>query len=92
MRSKSVRANSPKSNKNIILSTNSIIAATCIAIAVWFGYKGYLETRVNTPYDVEKACNVIFILYFIFSNRRAYTLIITNNIIITMQDTELHIL
>ncbi|KAG7200863.1 hypothetical protein KM043_003227 [Ampulex compressa] len=33
---------------------NSIITAMCIAIAAWFSYKGYLETRVNTPYNVKK--------------------------------------
>ncbi|KOC71009.1 Mannosyl-oligosaccharide glucosidase [Habropoda laboriosa] len=26
----------------------------CIAIAIWCSYKGYLETRVNTPYNVKK--------------------------------------
>lgn len=25
-----------------------------MAVAMWFGYKGYCETRVNTPYDVNK--------------------------------------
>ncbi|XP_076382778.1 mannosyl-oligosaccharide glucosidase [Megalopta genalis] len=33
---------------------NTAITTACIAIATWFSYKGYLETRVNTPYDVEK--------------------------------------
>ncbi|XP_031842800.1 mannosyl-oligosaccharide glucosidase isoform X2 [Nomia melanderi] len=33
---------------------NTAITSLCIAIAAWFSYKGYLETRVNTPYDVEK--------------------------------------
>ncbi|XP_046472489.1 mannosyl-oligosaccharide glucosidase [Neodiprion pinetum] len=33
---------------------NTILTATCIAVAAWFSYKGYLETRVNTPFDTEK--------------------------------------
>ena len=33
---------------------NTTITILCIAVAAWFSYKGYLETRVNTPYDVEK--------------------------------------
>lgn len=33
---------------------NSVLAAICIAVAAWFSYKGYLETRVNTPFDTEK--------------------------------------
>ncbi|KZC05985.1 Mannosyl-oligosaccharide glucosidase [Dufourea novaeangliae] len=33
---------------------NTAVTVLCIAIATWFSYKGYLETRVNTPYDVEK--------------------------------------
>lgn len=41
---------------------NTTITILCIAVAAWFSYKGYLETRVNTPYDVEK---VSFILIFI---------------------------
>lgn len=49
-----VNASSAKTSKSLPLSMNSIIAAICIAIAAWFGFKGYLETRVNTPYNVEK--------------------------------------
>lgn len=30
----------------------------CIAIATWFSYKGYLETRVNTPYDIKKLVTI----------------------------------
>ncbi|XP_014477267.1 PREDICTED: mannosyl-oligosaccharide glucosidase GCS1 [Dinoponera quadriceps] len=52
-RVKSVHINAPKPNKNM-LSTNAIVTALCIAVASWFGYKGYLETRVNTPFNVEK--------------------------------------
>lgn len=43
-----------KEYSNKIPMLNTIIAATCIAVAAWFSYKGYLETRVNTPFDTEK--------------------------------------
>uniref|UniRef100_A0A0C9R244 Mannosyl-oligosaccharide glucosidase n=1 Tax=Fopius arisanus TaxID=64838 RepID=A0A0C9R244_9HYME len=33
---------------------NTLLTLTCMAVAAWFGYKGYLETRVNTPFDTEK--------------------------------------
>jgi len=56
IKSKLISPNSVKSNKGLQLSVNFIIAIICIAIAIWFGFKGYLETRVNTPYDVEKVC------------------------------------
>lgn len=48
----------PKTNKSLQMPINFIIVTASIAVAVWFGYKGYLETRVNTPYDVKKACNL----------------------------------
>ncbi|XP_012226758.1 mannosyl-oligosaccharide glucosidase isoform X1 [Linepithema humile] len=54
IKAKSVNANSVKTNKSFPLSMNSTITVICIAIAAWFGYKGYLETRVNTPYDGNK--------------------------------------
>lgn len=46
-----------KTNKSL-MPVNFIIVTASIAVAIWFGYKGYLETRVNTPYDVKKACNL----------------------------------
>lgn len=42
------------------MSINSIIAIICIIVAVWFGFKGYLETRINTPYSVEKVYNMLY--------------------------------
>lgn len=64
-RTKSVHINLPRSNdKKNMLSTNTIITAVCIVVASWFGYKGYLETRVNTPFDVQKVC-----LVYIFISR-----------------------
>jgi len=50
----------PKTSKNLQLPINFIIITASMAVAVWFGYKGYLETRVNTPYDAKKACNLSF--------------------------------
>lgn len=62
IKAKLVNASSAKTSKSLSLSINSIIAAICISIAAWFGFKGYLETRVNTPYDVGKACNLLQII------------------------------
>lgn len=31
-----------------------LVGCTCLAIASYFGYVGYLETRVNTPFDDHK--------------------------------------
>lgn len=36
---------------------NTVLTVVCIGVAIWFSYKGYLETRVNTPYNVEKVRN-----------------------------------
>lgn len=30
------------------------VAMVVLAVAAYFGYRGYLETRVNTPFDQEK--------------------------------------
>lgn len=37
---------------------NLLLTVICMAVAAWFGYKGYLETRVNTPYDNEKLVTI----------------------------------
>lgn len=47
-----------KTNKSL-MPINFIIVTASMAVAIWFGYKGYLETRVNTPYDVKKVCNLL---------------------------------
>lgn len=31
-----------------------LFGCCCLAIASYFGYVGYLETRVNTPFDDQK--------------------------------------
>ncbi|KAF7994307.1 hypothetical protein HCN44_003397 [Aphidius gifuensis] len=37
---------------------NLSLTVACMTVAAWFGYKGYLETRVNTPYDTEKLVTI----------------------------------
>lgn len=37
-----------------------IIGFTCLCIAIVIGYIGYLETRVNTPYDDKKVSILTF--------------------------------
>lgn len=59
IKAKLVNASSAKTSSNLPLSMNSAIGVICIAIAVWFIAKGYLETRVNTPYNVEKVCKLL---------------------------------
>lgn len=54
-----VRAKS-KTSKSLQMPINFIIVTASLIVAVWFGYKGYLETRVNTPYDATKACNTCY--------------------------------
>lgn len=31
-----------------------LVGAVVLLVAAYFGYRGYLETRVNTPFDIEK--------------------------------------
>lgn len=38
-------------SKLILENWTTFIGCFCLAIASYFGYLGYLETRVNTPYD-----------------------------------------
>ncbi|CAG4959165.1 unnamed protein product [Colias eurytheme] len=33
----------------------TVVGVTCLIVAVYIGTLGYLETRVNTPFDGEKA-------------------------------------
>jgi len=32
----------------------SVFGCCCLAVACYFGYVGYLETRINTPFDDQK--------------------------------------
>lgn len=53
---KNKTGNLKKESKFRMSMLNISVTVLCIAIATWFSYKGYLETRVNTPYNVEKVC------------------------------------
>lgn len=41
-------------NSSYICSTRTFIPAFCLVVAFCIGYKGYLETRINTPFDKVK--------------------------------------
>ncbi|KAH8354855.1 hypothetical protein KR084_012418 [Drosophila pseudotakahashii] len=42
-------------SSNLILDKwKTMIGCVCLAVASYFGYLGYLETRVNTPFDHQK--------------------------------------
>lgn len=49
-----------------------LFGCICLIIASYFGYVGYLETRVNTPFDNQKVCKKIITksLFINFSNFR----------------------
>lgn len=56
---KSVKVNSKErlekhETSSIRTSIKIVASLICISIAAYVGYKGYLETRVNTPYDDNK--------------------------------------
>lgn len=36
----------------------------CLLIPAYFGYIGYLETRVNTPFDAKKVCDWLNLVLF----------------------------
>ncbi|XP_055914776.1 uncharacterized protein LOC129948002 [Eupeodes corollae] len=48
------RSRTTDSGLFILSKWKTIIGCVCLAIASYFGYLGYLETRVNTPYDSDK--------------------------------------
>lgn len=35
-----------------------LVGAIVLLVAAYFGYRGYLETRVNTPFDIEKVAKI----------------------------------
>lgn len=45
---------STNSNNNIISYWKQFIFCLALSIAIVFGYMGYLETRINTPFDDKK--------------------------------------
>lgn len=52
----STKTSQSKTNQTFIFSwAKRIIATSVLAIALGLGYRGYIETRVNTPLAVDKA-------------------------------------
>lgn len=46
--------NKTKDNIGLLSYWKHVIGFACFAIAATVGYMGYLETRVNTPFDEKK--------------------------------------
>lgn len=42
------------SNNNVFNYWKQLIVCLVLSIAISFGYMGYLETRINTPFDDKK--------------------------------------
>lgn len=56
--------------KNGVLSYwKSILGFTCFIVAAYIGYLGYLETRVNTPFDENKVNSLYHFLPMFYFNR-----------------------
>lgn len=47
-------SNKVKGQNGILMYWKHVIGFICFAIAACVGYMGYLETRVNTPFDDKK--------------------------------------
>lgn len=48
------------SNNNVLSYWKQLIVCLVLSIAVSFGYMGYLETRINTPFDDKRVSNSLF--------------------------------
>lgn len=44
----------PKTNGSLLSYWKHVIGFACFVVAATVGYMGYLETRVNTPFDDKK--------------------------------------
>lgn len=54
---------SPAKNKAVIFTYwKEAVGFICLVIAATVGYQGYLETRVNTPYDDKKVRSLFLIV------------------------------
>lgn len=54
-------ADAPISNSNNIISYwKQLIFCLALSIAISFGYMGYLETRINTPFDDKKVSQAFY--------------------------------
>lgn len=49
--------NKPKTGFIRMTKLRWIAGFCCLLIPAYFGYLGYLETRVNTPFDTRKVCS-----------------------------------
>lgn len=49
-------------NNNVFNYWKQLIVCLVLSIAVSFGYMGYLETRINTPFDDKRVGIYVFIL------------------------------
>lgn len=57
-----------KTKTGILSYWKIIIGCTCLVVAISVGYMGYLETRVNTPYDDRKVRHTLFLYLPIDNN------------------------
>lgn len=55
--SNSPNSKSPK-RRNYFFFWKQLVLVTALGVAIIFGYMGYLETRVNTPFDVKKVITI----------------------------------
>lgn len=56
---------SEKQPLKVLSSWKTVVTLTIFVIAVYFGTLGYLETRVNTPFDNEKVSLYCVLLHLI---------------------------
>lgn len=56
----SLTDSSVSSNKNVLSYWKQLILCLVLSIAVSFGYMGYLETRINTPFDDKRVIMFLF--------------------------------
>lgn len=45
---------SQENSSTFLFSSKTLIPFSCLLVAICIGYKGYLETRINTPFDKTK--------------------------------------
>lgn len=57
---KYLKKSQTQTNKDgrIFLYWKQVMAFICLLIAGVIAYMGYLETRVNTPFDEQKVCTI----------------------------------
>lgn len=50
---------SQENSSTFLFSSKTLIPFSCLLVAICIGYKGYLETRINTPFDKTKVCKKV---------------------------------